>query len=177
MDPVGNRIDQAWQQVKGWITEFEGAPTVTYLLNISGDSLPASFSTLAEQSDNFRITVISAKKHDQAVFIGIESLSTNLDLLKKDELAELSVNYIARLPEFDLDIHMVVYPMENELFALEVFWWGDQVFIEEADAPARFEAGMRYFISLQDLFHAPHMFLSPEENERPNGEEINWTEV
>ncbi len=72
---------------------------------------------------------------------------------------------------------MVFFPMEQDDFAIECYWWNDQVFEDEGDPFPRFAELVRYFISLQELFHAPHLFLSPEITDHPGEEEIHWVEV
>lgn len=171
------RIDQAWESCKGWITEFDGSPTVTLLVNVPPDALLPGLSTLAQKSENFRITSISAQKPALPQFIPLESLPENLALLRDGKLAELSINYAARLEAMDLDIHLVVHPLENQKVSLELDWWSDQVFSEEEDNEAQFKALMGYFIELQALFSASNLFASPESGKDPRQAAESWVEI
>lgn len=162
MDTLQKRIDLAWNQCKDWITRFEGSPTEAFLMDIPLDALSPALQTIAQQTEGFRISTISARQHDLAEFISLDSLQKNIELLQSGELAELNVNYAVRSEAFELDIHSVLYLLEKQKFVLELIWWTDQVFSEETDNYQQFKALMVYFINLQNLFQAKTLLVSPE---------------
>lgn len=177
MEANEKRIVRAWRKCKSWITGFTASPTKTYLMNVPENSLAQNMQALAQQSENFRVSVISGQHQDESYYIGLEALPENLDLLIKDEIAELSMNFSAQLTEFVLGIRMIVFPLVSQLYALELEWWGDQVFPDDVDDYARFQILMRYFITLQGLFHAANLFVGPETAEMPGQETEAWVEI
>lgn len=159
---VQGRIERAWGESKGWITDFDGSPTMTLLINIPEERVFPGIEELAEESENLRITALVTS--DEPRFITLDEFPQYLEQLRQGELTELSVNYAVRLEAFDLDIHTVAYPTgkEKEHFALEFVWWSDQVFSSETDDAAQFQALMEYFLHLQEVFGAQQVFVSPE---------------
>lgn len=178
MDPSKKkRIDQAWEEVRDWITEFTGAPAITMLVEVPADAVVPGLRSLAEQSENLRITAIPTDMPDAPRFITLESVDDYLEQLLEDKISELSVNFGVRAEEFDLDIHMIIYWMNSEKLALELVWWSDQVFSEETDDYAQFTALVDYFTSLQSMFSSPTLFLSPESGISPGQKKEAWVEV
>jgi len=169
-----NRIDLAWQGCAPWIVEFDGSPMITLLVDIPLGSLVPGLTTLAEVSENLRITRISSTKAIPPQFISLESFLEEMEKLQSEQTAELNVNFAAKRDEFDLDLHMVIHPVKEGKAALEVVWWSDQVFSAETDNQAQFEALARYFIELQGLFGAGGLFISPESG---MGSDESWVEV
>ena len=169
------RIKQAWENSKDWITEFDGTPNTTVLVGISEPGLLAGIQALAGQTENFRITTIPAGQMEAAQFIPLDSLGEAVEQLKEGKLEELSANYAVRQEAFDLDIRLVIYWMENQSAAVELYWWTDQVFSIETDQPAQFAALMAYFIEVQKLFSASNLYVTPEGGQ---GNEVeHWIEV
>ncbi len=177
MDSEEKRIERAWKESKDWVAEFSGSPAKTYLMNVPAKSLPEALQRLAQQSENFRVSVISGQHQDEARFVGLETVPENLNLLMKDEIAELSFGFSAPLAGFVLDIRMIVYPLDSENYALELVWWRDQAFPDDADPQERFRILASYFIQLQVLFHAPNLFIGPETEEMPSKESRAWVEI
>ncbi len=169
------RIDRAWGKCKNWITEFDGSATETYLAGVPIDSLPQAFDALAKQSSNLRVSTISGQNQEQGQFVSPESILQNVALLSKHEIADLSINLTARPADFDVDLHMIVDSVEDKQVGLEIVWWSDQVF-DDNDPYKRFQALIEYFISLQMLFQARGLFVSPETVEPP-GPGTSWVEV
>lgn len=173
MNTLQNRIDRSWKECRSWITKFDGSPNETYLLPVAMYVLPQALQALSLQTENFRVSVIST----EARFISLDELPENLDRLQQKEIEELNANFTVRLASFDLDIHMIVYLLEPSRVALELDWWADQVFSEDSDPFNEFQSLIRYFVSLQDLFHSPHLYLSPETGEKPGQQTTAWVEV
>jgi hypothetical protein len=171
------RIDQGWKACRGWITVFDGAPTVSLLVGVPDKALLPALSSLAERTENFRITSIASAQRDEAQFISLENLSEHLEGLRAGSIADLSVNYALRSTAFDLDIHLTVYAAENQQLVLELVWWSDQVFSDETDNYAQFSDLMEYFIGLQELFSASHLLVSSESQRGPGLEAEDWVEI
>lgn len=166
------RVEQAWENTKAWVTEFEGAPSLALLLGVPEESVLPGLSALSQQTENFRITATSVEHKDVPHFIPLDSFPLQLAQLKEGQLWELSVNYAVRREVFDLDIHIVLYYLEQGKLALEVYWWSDQVFSSETDDRAQFSALLGYFLELQKLVNADYLYLRPE-----HGGEEDWVEV
>jgi hypothetical protein len=178
MDPAfKKRIERAWEESKDWITSFTGSPHLALLVGVPPASIIPALSELAQQSENFRVTTIPAEHLDQPQFIPLEAVPVSLAQLQEGKLSELSVNYAIRLETFDLDIHLVLHALEDQKYALELVWWSDQVFSEEADPLSQFEALASYFIHLQNLFASPNLFISPEAGKDSVGGAELWVEV
>lgn len=174
--PVQDRIDQAWENSKDWVMSFDGTPNTTVLVGISKPGLLSGMQALAGQTENFRVTTIPVGQMDAAQFIQLDSLGEALEQLKEGKLEELSANYAVRQEAFDLDIRLVIYWIENQSAAVELYWWTDQVFSIETDQPAQFAALMRYFIEVQNLFDASNLYVTPEG--LGQGDEVeHWVEV
>ncbi|MGE5222268.1 MAG: hypothetical protein ACM3PY_07515 [Omnitrophica WOR_2 bacterium] len=173
MNMLQNRIDRAWEECRSWIAKFDGSPNEAYLLPVEQNILPQAFQALSRQSENFRVSTISK----EARFISLDELQKNLELLQKKEVEELNANFTARLNSFSLDIHMIIYQLEPSRVALELDWWGDQVFSEAGDPFKEFQELIPYFVSLQELFNSPHLYLSPETGEKPGQQTTAWVEV
>ncbi len=173
METLQNRIERSWKECRSWITKFDGSPNETYLLPVAIDILPPAFQTLSRQTEDFRVSAISK----EARFVPLDELPENLDRLQKKEVDELNANFTVRLSAFDLDIHMIVYLLEPSKAALELDWWGDQVFLEDGDPFDQYKILIPYFISLQELFNSPHLYLSPETGEKPGQQTTAWIEV
>lgn len=173
------RIERAWQNLRGWITEFDGSATQTYLTNISTDILLQAVKSLAEQSANFRVATISGEEEVQSQIVRPETIQENLARLLTDEIAELNINYVASLEGLDLDIHMVVNTVGGQKVDLEIVWWSDQVFsdLEEAENFSYFQTLMEYFIALQELFNAQKLYVGPETFDRPRPGSDQWEEI
>lgn len=171
------RIDQAWEDSKDWIANFDGTPTITLLVDVPGDSFLSAITTHAGNTENFRISSMAAGQPDAVQFIPLEALPQHLALLQENKIAELSINYAVRSEAFDLDIHMVVYPLKNGKLALELDWWSDQVFSDETDNYAQFRVLGAYFAGLQTLFSSPHLFISPEAGKFASDDTDLWVEI
>ena len=174
---IPTRIDQAWREAQDWIVEFDGSPTITLLVDVPPAKVEPGLHSLSQEGENFRISVISSGLQDGAEFIPIETFSGYFTSLRGGNLEELSVNYAVRREAFDLDVHMVIYPLRNEKVSLELVWWSDQVFSEETDNAAQFTALMEYFISLQNLFAAAGLYISPESGLHAGEALEGWVEV
>jgi hypothetical protein len=98
-------------------------------------------------------------------------------MLQEKKLAELNVNYAFRSEAFDLDLHLVIFPLKDNNVSVELVWWNDQVFSAETDHIAQFNALLTYFVELQGLFAAEGLFLSPERGGDPSQSEESWIEV
>lgn len=171
------RIDQAWVNCKGWITEIEGSPAITLFTNVPVASLFPALQSIASDSENFRLTAIPAAHPDKPEFIPLESFPGDLARLQEDKLAELNSNYTIKTKAFELDIHLVIFPMKDQKAAVQLIWWNDQVFLDDTDSYAQFKSLMNYFIDLQALFSAQNLFVSPETGEDPTQALDSWVEI
>lgn len=171
-EELKSRIEQAWENTREWITQFEGAPALALLLGVPETAVLPGFSAISQEAENFRVTAIPAENKNAAQFIQLDDFSAQLNLLKEGKVWELSANYAIRREAFDLDIHVVVYHLEEEKLALELSWWSDQVFSSETDNLTQFTALADYFIELQKLFSAQYLYLRPEQ-----GGEEDWVEI
>lgn len=174
---VKTRIDLAWREARDWIVEFDGSPTIALLVDAPPEKIEPGLRALAAQAENFRLTVIAAGLPDGAEFIPLESFPGYFNSLREGALEELSANFAVRREAFDLDVHVVLYPLRNGNLSLELVWWSDQVFSEETDNAAQFAALMDYFIELQQLFSAAHLYISPESGLKAGEELEGWVEV
>jgi len=173
----GDRIEQGWKACRGWISTFDGSPTVTLLIGVSDTAMVSALASLAEQTEDFRITAIPAYQPEAAQFIALEAFPKNLAELRTESIGDLNINYAFRSTAFDLDIHLTVYAAENHQLVLELVWWGDQVFSEETDNRVQFSALMKYFIDLQQLFSASHLMVSSESSRGPGMGADDWVEI
>ncbi len=171
------RIAQGWKACRGWITAFDGAPAVSLLVAVPDNAVFPALSSLSEQTENFRITSIPSAEPDAAQFITLEIFPEHLEGLRSGSIADLSVNYALRSTAFDLDIHLTIYPAENQQLVLELVWWSDQVFSDETDHYAQFSDLMAYFIGLQELFSAANLLVSSESGRGPGQEAGDWVEI
>ncbi len=172
-----SRIKQGWKDCRGWIATFDGSPTITLLVGVPDSAMIPALSSLSEQTENFRITVIPNSRTDAAQFVALETFPEHLASLRAEAIADLNVNYGFSSPDFDLDIHMTVFAAENHQSVLELVWWSDQVFSEETDNQAQFQALMKYFIHLQELFSASHLMVSSESSRGPGLDAEDWIEI
>ena len=175
--PSNKRIDSAWANAKDWITDFDGSPTVTLFVNITSEALLPALNALAAQSEDFRITTIPIDRPSVAEFVPLESLPGQISMLREGKLAELSANYTAHLEAIDIDARLLIYPVGDGKSAVELDWWGDQVFLDDTDPAGQFAAVANYFIDLQTLFQAPQVFLTPESGKDPESGSADWVEI
>jgi hypothetical protein len=175
-DSLQRRIERAWRECKGWITEVTGLATEVYLMDIPASTLPQSVETLSQQSIDFRISIISVENEEQSQFVSIDSIKKNIDQFLSGQIAGLNINYTARLDGFDLDIHMIFHEETNQIVHLEFVWWSDQAFPDDVNHYDRFTSVIRYFIELQTSFLASKMFIGPENFEKPEPGST-WVEI
>jgi hypothetical protein len=171
------RIDSAWSSASEWITDFDGSPTVTLLVNIPPDALLPGLIALAAQAEDFRVTSIPIDRPSAAEFVPLDSLPEQINHLREGKLAELSANYTAHLEKIDLDARLLIYPVGDGKSALELDWWGDQVFLDDTDPASQFAVVAVYFLDLQALFQAPQVFLTPESGKDPESGSTDWVEI
>jgi hypothetical protein len=171
------RIEQAWRKTRLWITQFDGAPTEAYLSNVDADTLPQSMLSLAGQSGAFRIGVISGKGGEESQDISPESLPEYLARFLAGKLAGLNVNSVAHPGASDLDLHVILHTLGSRKVDLEIVWWADQAFPEGVDQHARIRELLAYFMSLQDLFGAPKLYVGPEAYDKPGPGSLTWVEI
>lgn len=172
-----NRLARAWVKSHDWITKFDGSPTLALLVSAPAPALQPALETIAARSENFRITAVPADQPASPRFIPLEAFPAHLALLQEGKLAEMSVNYAHRSEAFDLDIHLVIFPLKHDRVSVELVWWNDQVFSVETDYLDQFNALLTYFIELQRLFAAESLFLSPERGGDPSQSEDSWIEI
>lgn len=175
--PHKTRIERAWVNARNWITEFSGTPMVALLVNVSVINLLPGLQAIASASESFRITAIPADRPAEPAFISLETLADHIVGLFSGKLAELSANWAIRREAFELDIHMIIHPVEAHTASLELDWWSDQAFSIETDNLAQFAALMEYFIDLQQRFGSSNLFLSSESGLDPANEDDAWVEV
>lgn len=156
------RINLAWRECQTWITEFDGSPRLTLLVDTPLEAFAPGVVKLAEQVENLRLTRLPARDINAPEYFDLVDLSNQLEKLTSGETAELNANFAVRCEAFDLDLHVVVHPVKANRLALEIVWWSDQVFSSETDDEAQFQALMGYFIQLQQTFQANGLFLSPD---------------
>jgi len=176
-EKTGSRIDRSWKACRGWITTFDGSPTVILLVSVPDTAMLPALRSLSERAENLRITKIPANQPDEAQFTSLEAFPENLAELRAETIADLHVNYAHRSPAFDLDIHLTVFAAEKQQLVLEFVWWSDQVFSEETDHYAQYKALMEYFIDLQELFSASHLMLNSESAGGPGMDIEDWIEI
>lgn len=171
------RIEQGWKACRGWITSFDGSPTITLLVGVPDTAMFSALDSLRGRSENFRITAIPVSQPDGAQFIALEAFPEYLAALRAETIADLNINYAHRAEAFDLDLHLTVFAAENQRLVLELVWWSDQVFSEETDDRAQFGQLMAYFIGLQALFSAAHLMVSSESSRGPGLDPEDWIEI
>ena len=171
------RIEKGWKECRGWITSFDGSPTITLLVGVPDTAMFPALDRLSRLTENFRITAITVAQPDGAQFISLEAFPEHLAALRADTIADLNINYVHNADAFDLDIHLTVFAAENQQLVLELVWWSDQVFSEETDNPEQFRQLMGYFIGLQALFSASHLMVSSESNRGPGQRVDDWIEI
>jgi hypothetical protein len=174
---TSQRIERSWRQCKHWITQFDGSPTIAMLVEVQADSILPALQILSKSTDKFRLTRIGAGRRDSADFINLIDFADELSLLQQAETAELNVNFGYRSPNFDLDIHMIIHPLDADRVSLELVWWSDQVFSIESDNTMQFQSLAGYLIELQQLFDASQLFIAPESGLAPHTDEGMWTEI
>lgn len=174
---IQKRIDQAWANCKGWITEIQGSPVIILLANVPAMSIFPALQSIASDSENFRLTAIPATNPDKPQFIPLDSFPENLALLQEDKLAELSANYTIKTVAFELDLHLVIFPMKDQKAAIQLVWWNDQVFLDETDPYTQFKSLMGYFIDIQAIFSGQNLFASPDTGEDPVEAIESWVEI
>jgi hypothetical protein len=171
------RIEQGLRKTRDWITQFDGAPTETYLTNIDAETLPQAMAALAGQSASFRIGAIGGKGGEQSQDVDLQSLPENLSRLQAGKLSGLNVNTTARPGSLDLDLHIVVHTLGNRKVDLEIVWWADQAFPETVSPPTRIRELLGYFMELQELFKASRLYVGPEAYEKPGPGSESWVEI
>jgi hypothetical protein len=171
------RIEQAWRKTRDWITQFDGAPTETYLTNVDAATLPQAVQALSVQTADLRIAVIAGKGGEESQDVPLDRLPESLARLQSGKLAGLSVNAVARPGDLDLDLHIVIHTLGNRKVDLEVVWWADQAFPEDVSAPERIRSLVAYFIELQALFGAAKVYVGPEAYEKPGPGSESWVEI
>jgi hypothetical protein len=176
MDANLERINKAWKESKAWITEFDGTAYQTVLPKVSMEVLPHAFQTLANESDNFRVSIYSAEAGGKPEFVSPESIQLNIARLLQDEISGLDANFAAKLPGYDLDLHLVIHTVARDRVDLEFVWWSDQAFPDDTNYEERFRGLAGYFIYLQSLFKSPKVYIGPESLEEP-GKDSSWVEV
>jgi hypothetical protein len=171
------RIEQAWRKTRLWITQFDGAPTETYLPNVDADTLPQSLLNLAGQSGAFRIGVITGKGGEESQDIDPQSLPEYLSRLQAGKLSGLNVNATVHPGSSDLDLHIILHTLGSRKVDLEVVWWADQAFPEGVDAQVRIRELLGYFMQLQQLFGAAKLYVGPEAYDKPGPGSLTWVEI
>lgn len=176
MESNQDRINKAWKESKKWVTEFDGTAYQAVLPKVAMDILPHAFAVLEKDSENLRVSIYSGDSVGAPEFVSTETIQLNVSRLLKDEISGLDVNYTAKLPGYDLDVHMIVHTIARDRVDLEIVWWSDQAFPDDTDHQARFQALISYFLFLQQLFKAPKLYIGPESLEEPD-KESSWVEV
>jgi hypothetical protein len=171
------RIEQGWKACRSWIASFDGSPTITLLVGVPDKAMFPALASLSKRAEDFRITAIPVSQPESAQFISLEAFPEHLTALRAETIADLNVNYAHRSEAFDLDIHLTVFAAENQQLVLELVWWSDQVFSEEADDHEQFRQLMAYYIDLQELFSASHLMVSSESTRGPGLEAEDWIEI
>ena len=187
MGALQRRIDRAWLNCKDWITEFDGSASQAYLARIDMGVLPKAMNTLAQESSSFRVSAIAPEEDGgggargdetyRSEYVDLESIHEQLARLQRDEIAGLNVNYARHFEAFDIDLHLIINPSGKQKVDLEIVWWSDQVFSDDADNYPEFKALASYFIALQNLFQADKLYIGPETFEEPGPGSTDWVEV
>ena len=177
MNPTDERVQQAWQKNKNWITQFDGSPNEAFLSEIAIDLFLKGVEKLAQESPDLRVAVISVDVDAQSQNIRPDSLQEYLILLQKGAIGGMHINYTAHLADFDLDLHMVVSLERKRWVDLEIVWWADQAFPDDTDHHQRFTEITRYFLYLQDLFKSPRLYFGPESIDKPGSDLSSWVEI
>jgi len=177
MNPTDIRVERAWQKSKDWATQFDGTPNEAYLADIAIDLFPKGVEKIAQTLKDLRVAVISAEEEAQSQNVRPETLQEYLAFFQKGVIGGLNINYTARVADFDLDLHIVVSLVRKRWVDLEIVWWADQAFPDDTDYHERFNAIARYFMELQDLFKAPHLYLGPESIDKPGSDLSTWIEI
>ncbi len=176
-----NRIVQAWKACQDWITDFSGSAVQAYYTEVRLERLPNAISSLITQTRDFRVSVYTKNEERPADFIAPEAVFANILRLEQGEVEGISLDFTAPFPSFDLDFHLIIYPLGNHAFELELVWWTDRVFTDESDQSGdtyqRFETLVSFLIDLQNAFQSPHLLMGPEIYEHPGPETESWIEV
>jgi hypothetical protein len=177
MDPKAIRINNAWQQTKEWITQFEGSASEAFLPNLDVQSLGAQLFQLAGETRDFRMAAVAPDNSEQEIEVSLESLAKNLEDYLQGEIEGLNGNFSAQIEELLVDFHFILHILRGNAIGMELVWWADQVFEEEADSHRRFDLLIDYLMHLEVLFKATGLFLGQENLEEPGVEAIQWISV
>lgn len=171
------RLEQAWQHTREWITQFDGAPTETYLANVDAEAFLAELPPLAGAALDFRAAVIGGKGGEQSEPLSQQDMAESLAKLQAGKLSGLNINLTAHLGGADLDLHIVVHTLGNRKIDLEIIWWADQAFPEGTSQAERIRELLAYFMELQARFGAQRLYVGPEAYEKPGPGSLSWLEI
>ena len=171
------RIEQAWEKCKDWITEFDGAVTEVFLADVQCDIFQSAIFKLSSMFHNFstRLTWWDEVPDEQTE--NQLTLKQRLHKLIYREVANMDVLYIDKFPDFDFHVHIIVDMNDKNLVDLDVIWWSDEVFPEGVNEKERFFSIASHFIDLQNLFQSECLYLAPENMETPSPDCNHWMMV
>ncbi len=172
-----DRIELAWRKCRSWITQASGAPVETYLGGVPNASLPAAMEWLKDRSSDLRLLVILAGPGDHSTPVNASAFEVTLARLAAGAIAGMDANYTAHINGFDLSIHMIFHPAAAQHTDLELVWWGDEAFPDDSDYRGRFRDIAEYWIGLQDLLSAQHIWIGPEAGEPPGPRAEGWVRL
>ncbi len=171
----GSRLEKAWRKCRAWITEFDGSVTQAEFEGVQMDSLAGGWAYLQQESVNLRILPIWRDEiKNPPVDLPGEALIEKLD---DGDAAALTVNYDILPEENPVEIHLLISAEKPGQAMISASWWADQAFPEETEPFERFSSLFGHLLTIQEVFAAQRIHISPEQTARPGDPGSLWVEV
>jgi hypothetical protein len=181
MESNPQRVEQAWQAAKNWITVFDGTATEAHILNGKTHLLGQALGQLPAAVSRFRIAPILRDDLDPLDKDKDIPAGELIVLLERGDAVSLSANYQLDLDNTPLDIHLAIEPAgtaaSQQLIDVIVVWWADQAFPDGVSPQSRFGTILDHLFWLAAQFQAERLFIGPEGLERPRDNPTHWTQV
>jgi hypothetical protein len=174
-DKSSERLESAWRSCRQWITDFDGSVTQAEFSGVKMDALPRGWEVLQADAINLRILPIWRDEvKNPPVDLPGEAL---IERLEEGDAVALTVNYDILPEENPVEIHLLISSEEPGQAVISASWWADQVFPEEVDTYQRFSQLFDHLITLQQIFSAAQVHISPEQTVRPDEPGSLWLEI
>jgi len=144
------RLINAWNSCREWITEIDGTPVITFFLDFPVNSIEEPLLKLSLESEGIRISVVRSDSPGGVSYIPVSELGESVSQFTNQVLNEISFDYSVTYPFAKLDIHFRLYWVDNSKSIIEIVWWNDQLFSEDSDLNNEaFNQFITYLYSIQ----------------------------
>ncbi len=170
---TADRIESAWQRTKEWVTDYDGACSNGYFIDIREEGLVVGLEAIQSRHASFTLKPVWVDEKE----LQPEFVREVVKLLASGKAPDAQVAYETTEPGFDLSLSLFVDRVGSSRFDVDAVWWADYVFPDGVDPRQRFGDLVSYFLALHSTFGSTRLFIGSENCEDPRNPGSPWTEI